>query len=153
MKYEDCIHEIHVSQGSLIFLHHNEKPVKSGWWRKVKNGDEVIYVLEKPMHKGFNLELEEVRESRIECGTCVMKANTLNYGQKKGQYDILISAEGLAQDFIVKNNYLKNITKGDWNKLLKENITISDDGEELFSLYIKINESSDKIKKFLYNII
>jgi hypothetical protein len=153
MDYSEFIGEKYINQGNLTFIIHNEKPVKSGWWRKVRNKEEVIYILERPVHKDFSLEHPDVKESRIEHGVCVMKANTLSYGQNvNNKFNVLASASGLAQYIIMSNNYLQNIDNDVWEKLIKENITITDDFEKLFKIYFN-KKSANDIEELARNMI
>ena len=135
--------EDNVAQGDLVFILHKEKLVKSGWWRKVRCGKtsnkNVIYILEKPTHKDFNLSHEDVRNSRVEHGMCVMKQNSLSYGINViKKFNILINAKGIAQAFILQNNYLIDSDKEIFNTLLTEfddDILITNDGETLLETW------------------
>lgn len=153
VEYSDFIKERTINQGNLVFIIHNEKPVKSGWWRKVKNKEEVIYILEKPVHKEFSLEHKDVRESRVEHEVCVMKDSTLSYGQDvNNKFEILASASGLAQYIIMNNNYLQNVNTDTWDKLMRENIIVTDNFEKLFSLYTNEKQYSN-IEELAKNMI
>jgi hypothetical protein len=154
MDYSEYIGERFINQGNLAFIIHNQKPVKSGWWRKVRNSKaEVIYILEKPFHKDFSLEHIDIKESRIEHGACVMKTNTLSYGQNvENKFNVLASASGLAQYIIMKNNYLQNVELSVWNELMKESITITNDFEKLFKMHFNKKQLSS-IEEFAQNMI
>lgn len=153
VNYTDEITERYINQGDLIFLLHKEKPTKNGWWRKVNDGkNEVIYVLEKPMHKDFSLNRKEIKNSRIECNTCVMRDTTLKFGQNQGKFEVLISAGGLAQYFIMKNNYLIDLNDDMFEELLTYTIDITDRGEELLKLYSKKNNKSD-LNSIVMNLV
>ena len=117
--------EDNISLGDLVFILHKEKPVKNGWWRKVRcgklNNRNIIYILEKPIHKDFSLSHKDVRDSRIEHGMCIMKQNSLSYGINViKKFDILINAKGVAQSFVSQNNYLMDSNKEMINSILTE---------------------------------
>ena len=119
------IYEENVSLGDLVFIIHKEKPVKNGWWRKVRYGKtsnkNIIYILEKPIHKDFNLSHKDIINSRVEHGMCIMKQNSLSYGiNVLKKFEILINTKGIAQAFILQNNYLVDSNKEILNILLTE---------------------------------
>ena len=140
--------EENVTQGDLVFIIHKEKPIKSGWWRKVRGGKpsnkNTIYILEKPIHKDFNLSHEDVINSRVEHGMCIMKQNSLSYGiNVLKKFEILIDAKGVSQVFILQNNYLTDSNKEILNILLTEfddDILITSDGNILLETWANSNE-------------
>ncbi|WP_252251215.1 hypothetical protein [Clostridium sp. VAP52] len=149
MEYKDRIEEKNIWQGNLIFLIHKEKPTKTGWWRKIRTEDkEIIYLLEQPMHKDFNLDNEEIKDSRIDrrIKTCVMKDSTLRYGQVKlDKFDVLASAGAISQMFIIQNNYMKNCNENNFEALMSMgDIMVTEGFEELFRMYIDRNNNCYK---------
>lgn len=99
-----------IAQGDLILMLHNEKPCKSGWWRKVRQGEtgnnSVLYILEKPLHKDFSLNHPDVRNSRVEFDFCAIKSTTLREGIDGGKYTVMMDVRGFAQAFVMKHDYL-----------------------------------------------
>lgn len=149
MLFEDgIIEEKYIRQGSLSFIIHNEKPEKTGWWRKVRNNEEVIYILEMPMMKDFNLNNENVKKSRVEYGACVMKSNTLSYGQNVlDKFNVLCTANGIAQYIIMRNDYFRNIKRVEFDCAMaclnREDFKITDCFEKLFGYYLEGNEENN----------
>ncbi|HBJ1650864.1 TPA: hypothetical protein LA460_000082 [Clostridium botulinum] len=153
MEYK--IEESEVHQGDLILLIHKEKPVKSGWWRKVRlKKKEIVYVLEKPIHKDFSLRHKDIMESRIENGYCVMKSNTLSYGQNiLNKFIIFAKAGALSQQYIMNNNYLLGESKKNFDELSNfDDFTTSTDGDKFFELYFN-KDKTDIIKDLVKNTI
>ncbi|MGL6184757.1 MAG: hypothetical protein ACRC1T_05195 [Clostridium chrysemydis] len=103
------ISERRIYQGDLILMIHKEHPTKSGWWRKIRDRElkDIYYILEKPIHKEYDLASEDLKETHQENNCFVVKANTISYEQKYGdieKYDILLSIRGTdAVNLVIKN--------------------------------------------------
>lgn len=110
------IEEKNVHQGDLVFLVNLEKPLKTGFYRKVRDysllSEEVSYIFEKPMHKDFDAKDETLIFSRKEKDVFIMKAKTLRdnnyYGNK---YVLLAVIRGVDTILLMQNNY--DLTKID----------------------------------------
>ena len=157
---KDFLEENYISRGSLVFIYHREKPEKTGWWRKLVNRDvkenlnnEVVYVLEKPLHKDFNLGKELINKSRIENNTCVMKSTTVAYSQKnnKGTYELLCEVSGSETYSLIKSDY--SLKWFDEDKFFNNNnIKYTERFEELVNYYqneIKNNELMNLSKNLI----
>ena len=115
MKSVEChIKETTIAQGDLVLIINNERPKKSGFWRKIREGksdDKIIYyILEKPLHKDFDIDDEELSHTHKEKGCFVMKDYTLknesyekfNTGYK---YNILADIRGVDAVKLVMSDY------------------------------------------------
>lgn len=101
-----------------------------------------------PMMKDFNLNNENIKNSRVEYGTCIMKNNTLSYGQNVlDKFNVLCTANGIAQYIIMRNDYFKNIKRVDFNCAMAclngEDFKITDGFEKLFNYYFEENEENN----------
>ena len=111
MIIKDEIRESKVNQGDLVFIYHKTKPYKTGWWRKIREGstknDLIYYILEKPMHKDFNIENEINSASHTELGLCVMKNSTIRYCAANGidKYEIMADIKGVHSVFLSTRGY------------------------------------------------
>jgi hypothetical protein len=165
MKCYCTITEGKVAQGDLVFILHNTKPEKSGWWRKVRQGETddktVLYVLEKPIHKDFDLSLPSIKRTHIESGFCVMNTNTVKCGIEDDKYTILIDSRGIAQAFITANDYLltEEGLEGWMNSFEKfqKDFKITKAGEEYLALLYKQKSSTcrkaTKIESLVFDTI
>lgn len=86
--------------GDLALIIHNNKPEKSGWWRKLNSKGEEVYVLEKPIHKNYKNKIQEFidSKSRFEDGYFVMKESTLSYDENRNNprtFNIIANVSGV----------------------------------------------------------
>lgn len=109
------IEEQYIHQGDLVFLVNTEKPLKTGFYRKVRDyssTEEVCYILEKPLHKNFNAEDETLVSSRKEKGIFIMRAKTVrNDKYYNNNYVLLAVIRGVDTILLMQNNY--DLTKID----------------------------------------
>lgn len=140
MIIKDEIRESKVNQGDLVFIYHKTKPYKTGWWRKIREGstknDLIYYILEKPMHKDFNIENEINSVSHTELGLCVMKSSTIRYCAK---YEIMADIKGVNSVFLTTRGYhLADVLyKSSYNiDEIKDNVIITERFKKLLDLYI-----------------
>lgn len=104
------INEGNVHQGDLVFILHKEKPMKTGWYRKVKHtcegSSDLVYVFEKSVHPRFNSNDFTLANSRKEKGIFMLKACTIAKAKKYGdQYEILLRVAGVSATRIVLQDY------------------------------------------------
>ena len=161
MNYVDQIKEGKVAQGDLTLIFHTKKPVKTGWYRKVRCGESednnIVYILEKPLHKDFSLNHKDIKSTRIEHGMCMMKASTVRDGWNgECPYEILIDARGIAQGYIVANNYLidANVDIVDrllYGKNMPRDLVITERGAEFLQEWTKSAKQND-IKKLVNDL-
>lgn len=141
MIIKNFIKECKVSQGDLVFIFHKTKPYKSGWWRKIREGssenNKIYYILEKPMHKGFNIDIASVN-SHSEKGLCVMTDKTLKSGIEYNKYEIMADVRGVDCVLLSANNYnLTNLINSntDYIDENRDNIVITERFKSLLQLY------------------
>ena len=140
----DIIKEEKVSLGSLVFIYHKRKPFKTGWWRKIKDGCDEIYFLEKPLHKDFTIDDGD----RVENGTYVMRSSTVKYDNdfSKGSYEIMCVVSGSNQFELAKNNY--NISYVEEDKFKNdENVCYTHNFIKLVDYYVVKNIKTDVYEK------
>lgn len=130
------IKEKSIAQGDLVLIINNVRPKKSGFWRKIregKSGDKnIYYILEKPLHKNFNIEDEELKKTHIENGLFVMKSSTVSFDSCK--YNILLDIRGTdAVDLVINNYDLNSIN------LKSHNVEYTSDFVEFMKFYNKNN--------------
>ena len=104
------INESSIHQGDLVFILHKEKPMKTGWYRKVKytceGSSDTVYVFEKSVHPKFNSNDFTLANSRKERGIFLLKASTIVQAIKYGdQYEILLRVAGVSATRIVLQDY------------------------------------------------
>ena len=104
MIIKDEIREVNVAQGDLVFIFHKEKPYKTGWWRKVREGSSknnlIYYVLEKPMHKDFDTTTD--LQAHKELNLYVMRDSTIKWYEKhkSNKYEIMADIRGVHNVFL-----------------------------------------------------
>lgn len=137
----DYIREKHIHQGNLIFMVHRDHLTKSGWWRKVyDNPNGVYYILEKPVHKDYDIDDESLKETHKKDNFFIIKANTINYEQNRGdknKYQILVSVSGTEVVDLVLHNYdINNLD------MLSTNVTFVPKFEEFLKYYNDISKDN-----------
>ena len=159
MIIKDCIRETKVAQGDLVFIYHKTKPYKTGWWRKIRSGsgeDKIIYyILEKPMHKNFNMAKASV-QSHVEKELCLMTDKTLKNGIEHDKYEILADVRGVQSVSLSTRGYqLKDrlFTSKIHVAEDKENIFVTKRFEELIELYGRKKEQLSDIKILVEGLI
>lgn len=149
MIIKNEIREVNVAQGDLVFIYHKEKPYKTGWWRKVREGSSknnlIYYVLEKPMHKDFDNTAD--LQAHKELNLYVMKDSTIKWCEKykPNKYEIMADIRGIHNVFVSTRGYRlvdvlyyasNNITED------KNNVIITKRFKKLIELYTP-NKISD----------
>lgn len=151
MIIKDEIRESKVAQGDLVFIHHKIKPYKTGWWRKIREGSTknnvLYYILEKPMHKNFDINIEISSASHTELGLCVMKSSTIRYCESNNidKYEIMADIRGVHSVFITNRGYhlIDVLHKSSYNvDEDKDNVIITKRFKKLIELYTP-NKTSD----------
>lgn len=111
--------ERYILRGSLILLINHERPTKSGWWRAIYDGDleDVYLILEKPLHKNFDINDPSLAHTHIEKNTFVIKLHNLKYSISNGEkkYEILAVIKGVESVILTQNNY-------DLSKIINDNL-------------------------------
>lgn len=136
------IKESKVSQGALVFIYHKTKPYKTGWWRKIREGNTdnrtIYYILEKPMHKGYTLD-KASENSHEEKGLCVMLDRTLKQGVDDNKYEIMAEVRGVDCVNLTLNDYDLTYLLREYRSLehsiLTDNVTVTSDFIELVEYY------------------
>ena len=127
-----------------VFTYHKRKPFKTGWWRKIKDGCDEIYFLEKPLHKDFTTD----DDSRVENGTYVMRSSTVKNDNNfnEGFYELMCVVNGSNQFELAKNNY--NISYIEEDKFKNnENVCYTHNFIKLVDYYVVKNIKTDVYEK------
>lgn len=147
------INENKVYQGDLILMIHKDHPTKSGWWRKIRDSKlkDVYYILERPIHKKYNINDEDLKETHQEDGCFIIKANTISYEQKRGdkeKYNIILSVRGTDTIKLMYNNYNFN-----WVDLNSNNVSYTKDFVEFLNSYNKRFKEDNILESIANNCI
>lgn len=141
MVVKDIIKECKIAQGDLVFIYHKTKPFKTGWWRKIREGSTenrmIYYILEKPMHKDFNIEKASVK-SHVEKGLCIMSPMSVTNGAVMDKYEILADIRGIDSVYLSSRGYQLCDVLNESNRRIdeeKDNIVITKRFKELLELY------------------
>lgn len=150
MIIKDEIRESKVAQGDLVFIYHKIKPYKTGQWRKIREGSTknnvLYYILEKPMHKNFNINAEINSASHTELGLCVMKSSTIRYCEVNNidKYEIMADIRGVHSVFITKRGYhLANVLYNSSYEMNEDqdDVIITKRFKKLIDIYLPTKES------------
>lgn len=140
-----------ISQGDLVLIIHNTKPLKSGFWRKLREGDAgnntIFYVLEKPLHKNFDMKASELSSSRTEKGFFVMKDTTVKNDYDK-KYNIIADVRGTDAMKLVMDDYDLNSIDLD-----SKNVKITDDFMKFMEIYNAANKKVSTLESVAMNCI
>lgn len=137
---KDTIKEKNINFGDLVFILHKTKPMKTGWYRKVRLthmiNSNTVYVFEKSIHPNFNVYDTTLIMSKKERGVFFMKDTTLSYkdnnpNKGENEYEILVQATGITAINILQHGYTIPNTIN-YNCLTDINIT--DRGVDFLSL-------------------
>lgn len=180
-KAVNYIKPIEIPQGSLVFIFHHKKPMKTGWWRKIRRTaaskeTDCIYILEKSFEKNFSKNADQIKNSRVEHGIICMNENTVKLNDIEEyngdhSYEILACASGIASGIITSNNYLikqtlnnttntANTAYAAYKTLMNLHekyreygiFLISSNGKKFFDLYFKSTPKIiDEIELFIQN--
>lgn len=108
-------------KGELILIYHKSRPMKSGWYRYIKDSTfpepnnksysvikvtgDSLYVLEKSIHKDFNFDDSTISETRKKDGVyCVGRQSFINKTDSE-EYIILAICDGIGSVKIAQNSY------------------------------------------------
>ena len=131
------IRESAIAQGDLVLIINNERPTKSGFWRKMREGEtadnKVYYILEKPIHKDFDTNDKDLKHTHKENGLFVMKGTTMRYDANK--YNILADIRGTDVVKLVQDNY--SLDSIDINS---SNVKYTKDFIEFLEIYKRVNK-------------
>lgn len=158
MKCVEILEGSNVLQGDLVFIYHRERPVKSGWWRKVRytnsstlsdrksNGD-VVMVLEKYIHPDYIelINIDDCLNTRCEDGVFLMKDKTFSENVQ-GKYEVFAVASGVASVLITQSGYTipSELTRCD-----RKDFVVSESGLQFFSELLDINLNQvNEVKEF-----
>lgn len=152
-----------VRQGDLVFILNKEKPMKTGWYRKIRESnyfygkvkdDNIFFVFERAIHPKFNAQDESMSLSRKTRGVFHMKGSTIEHDEIccKGKYQILVRTTGITATKILLNDYRVTCSEAELEEL--SDITITEDGIyclEQLGLLGKKHES--KLDKYIKTIL
>lgn len=149
IEKEDISNES-IKLGDLFFILHTSKPMKTGWYRKVRTdniGVDCFVVFEKSVHPNFNAEDKSLSHSRRTDGIFHMLDTTL---KSTKSYKILVKATGIMATRILMNDYKVPFTsKEELSKAL--DISISENGlYVLDKLHLFIEEDKPPQMKHPY---
>ena len=160
MQTRDRINESNVAQGDLAFIYHKTKPMKTGWWRKVREGvcldKKIYYILEKPMSKNY-CAVDAGINSHQEFGLCVMTPHTLKLGIDTNKYEIMATVRGTYSVKLVKHDYSLEYIRANNKYHVKMNqvgnIAVTDRFETLLELYAPVTELKTELETLALDII
>lgn len=136
--------ETSVNLGDLVFIVNTKHPTKSGWWRKLKINSTTYYVLEKSVHKDFNIEDTSLQTTHRIDEYFVMKPTTVR--MYKDKYLLLVDVGGIQSIELVKNGY-------DFDSMdLKSDDVIYTKEFEEFMKYYQASKEGSKYKSILEDL-
>lgn len=146
------IEEKKIALGSLVLIIHGEHLTKSGFWRKIKDNkmDSYYYILEKPIHRNYDIDDKSLEHTHKEDGLFVVKANTVAFEQSNGnplKYRILTSVRGTDAVNLVRNNY--DFTTID---IKSPNVEYTSDFIEFLNLYDLKKKNNNVLKEMTDNL-
>lgn len=127
----DEIKNTSIKQGDLVFILHTEKPMKTGWYRKVRlsneSPDTMIMVFEKAIHPKFSEYDKSLEFAHRTKGVFHMTERTFTTTVYSNPYVTLAIATGVTATQIVQNNYRITCDTPDLGQL--NDLTITEEGE------------------------
>lgn len=95
--------------GSLVLLINYKRPTKSGWWRLIHDGKlgHTYLMLEKPLHKYFDVNDEDISFTHKEKGVYVMRLSGVfdSTDCNEGKYEVLAVVKGVECILLSNNDY------------------------------------------------